>query len=622
MSFPNIPSVCPSIGLCLEDSAKLLLASIGFEELALAHLINAEAEKIQSVLGTLKGQTNKNPSIQDLERIDKSVAQMLEDVIKKEMLLQFKLEDVITLLSKLQPVDPSVPSTIPKYVDPLPLPGVLEPKAVIDGVPYYEVTMKEIKQRLHKCFPETPLWGYEGSYPGPAFEVRSDHTIRVKWINELPLSPHLLPVDKTVHGAEPPNPDVRTVVHVHGARVAADSDGYPEAWFTKDFLIKGGRWTQEVYEYENKQRATTLWYHDHALGATRINVVAGLAGFYIIRDDHEDSLNLPKGQFEVPLVIQDRSFNKDGSLFYPSQPDDPEPTFPNPSIVPEFFGNSILANGKLWPFFDVEPRKYRFRILNGSNARFYNIFLSSGQPFFQIGTEGGLLKKPVELTEINLAPAERADVVIDFSNYKGQCIVLRNNAAEPFPNGDSVNPETTGQIMQFRVVLPLSEPDQSVIPSNLSTIEKLDPNQAAVIRDLPLVEETDSFGRLMLMLDGKMWDEPISEKPKFGTIEVWNLINPTPDTHPIHLHLINFQVLNRQEFDVPTFESTRTVQFIGPIIAPDENEKGWKETVKTPPGFVTRIIARFDGYTGEYVWHCHIIEHEDHDMMRPYLVEP
>jgi spore coat protein A, manganese oxidase len=432
----------------------------------------------------------------------------------------------------------------------------------------------------------------------------------------------LLPVDKTVHGAEPPNPDVRTVVHVHGARVAADSDGYPEAWFTKDFLIKGGRWTQEVYEYENKQRATTLWYHDHALGATRINVVAGLAGFYIIRDDHEDSLNLPKGQFEVPLVIQDRSFNKDGSLFYPSQPDDPEPTFPNPSIVPEFFGNSILANGKLWPFFDVEPRKYRFRILNGSNARFYNIFLSSGQPFFQIGTEGGLLEKPVELTEINLAPAERADVIIDFSNYKGQCIVLRNNAAEPFPNGDSVNPETTGQIMQFRVVLPLSEPDQSVIPSNLSTIEKLDPNQAAVIRDLPLVEETDSFGRLMLMLDGKMWDEPISEKPKFGTIEVWNLINPTPDTHPIHLHLINFQVLNRQEFDVPTFESTGTVQFIGPIIAPDENEKGWKETVKTPPGFVTRIIARFDGYTGEYVWHCHIIEHEDHDMMRPYLVEP
>ena len=208
---------------------------------------------------------------------------------------------------------------------------------------------------------------------------------------------HLLPVDRTVHGAEPKHPSVRTVVHLHGGRVRPENDGYPEAWFTKNFKNKGTKFVHEVYYYPNCQRSTTLWYHDHAIGITRLNVYAGLAGFYLIRDEAEEQLNLPSGKYEIPLVIQDRSFylsgERRGELFYPSLPDQPPPPPPpNPSVVPEFFGDTALVNGKVWPYLEVEPRKYRFRILNGSNSRFYRLRLNSGQNFVQIGTDGGFFR--------------------------------------------------------------------------------------------------------------------------------------------------------------------------------------------------------------------------------------
>ncbi|KNZ70386.1 bilirubin oxidase [Thermincola ferriacetica] len=516
--------------------------------------------------------------------------------------------------------------SLEKFVDPLPIPGILKPVGKLNGVDFYRVAMREFKQKLHRDLPETTVWGYEGTYPGPTFEVRKNVPIKVKWENNLPVNRHLLPVDSTVHGAQPSNPLVRTVVHLHGGNVPDESDGYPEAWFTNGFKQTGPFFTQKIYDYPNAQPATTLWYHDHALGITRLNVYAGLAGFYLIRDDCEDQLNLPKGNFEIPLVIQDRSFNPDGSLFYPRQPDPPPegfpPGFPDPSIVPEFFGDTILVNGKVWPFLEVEPRKYRFRLLNGSNSRFYRMKLTSGQPFIQIGTDQGFLKKPVITNEITLGPGERADVVLDFTAFTGQNIILTNDAPSPFPNGDPVDPNTdpVGQLMQFRVNLPLSEPDTSIVPSRLCSLPRLKEEMAGVVRDQTLVESADEFGRLLLLLEGLRWSDPITDEPELGNIEIWRLINTTPDTHPIHLHLVRFLILDRQPFDVKRFQETGEIVFTGPAEPPDPTERGWKDTVRANPGEVTRIIIRFASFTGIFPWHCHILEHEDNEMMRPYEV--
>lgn len=516
--------------------------------------------------------------------------------------------------------------SLKKFVDALPIPPVLKPEGTHNGIPFYEVTMEQVKQKLHRDLPPTTVWGYNGMYPGPTFEVERNRPIFVEWNNKLPFE-HLLPVDQTVHGAEASVPSVRTVVHLHGGRVRPESDGYPDAWFTRDFNNVGPKFVTEVYYYPNCQRPTTLWYHDHALGITRLNVYAGLAGFYLIRDEEEKKLNLPSEKFEIPLVIQDRSFYANGELFYPSQPGNMappatqppppiDPTLPNPSVTPEFFGNTILVNGKVWPYLEVEPRKYRFRILNGSNSRFYRMQLSSGQNFVQIGTDGGLLEKPVQVSEIILAPAERADVIVDFSNHNGQNIILTNDAPTPFPDGDSPS-EDLKQIMQFRVKETCRKPDKSKIPAKLSCLEHLNPKDAVTTRKNTLLEVTDNYGRPMPLLNNMEWNQPITETPYNGTIEIWELYNTTPDTHPIHLHLVNFQILSRAVF---TGDPNGSNLKVGPSIPPDQNERGWKDTVRANPGEVTRIIARFGPFTGIYPWHCHILEHEDYDMMRPYEV--
>jgi spore coat protein A len=418
--------------------------------------------------------------------------------------------------------------------------------------------MEQVKQKLHRDLPPTTVWGYNGMYPGPTFEVRRKQPIFVKWENKLPFE-HLLPVDRTIHGAEPDKPSVRTVVHLHEGRVRPENDGYPEAWFTRDFNKVGPKFVHDVYYYPNCQRPATLWYHDHTLGITRLNVYAGLAGFYILRDKEEEALNLPSGKFEIPLVIQDRSFYPNGELFYPTQPghEPPpapqnlpiDPDLPNPSIVPEFFGNTILVNGKAWPFLEVEPRKYRFRILNGSNARFYHFRLDApGLNFTLIGNEGGLLESPILVNDITLAPAERVDVIIDFSNHEKQNIILTNDARAPFPFGDQP-PEDLTQIMQFRVksttlkephcfrshhpgktvivnrnVEPkLPKPDKCQIPERLSCFERLDPSKAVTIRRNVLLESEDIFHRPKLLLNNMDWDQlPITDTPYNGTIEIWD----------------------------------------------------------------------------------------------------
>ncbi|MET3575235.1 multicopper oxidase [Bhargavaea ullalensis] len=509
-------------------------------------------------------------------------------------------------------VNPADPSTIPKFVDGLQKPPVAQPVANREypGGQYYELEMKENLHRFHRSFPATSIWGYNGLLPGPTIEARKDRTTHVKYLNRLPEE-HFLPIDRTLHSSFDA-PDVRTVVHLHGANVAWESDGHPEAWYTKDYELTGPKFTKAVHSYTNHQPGTTLWYHDHAMSLTRLNVYAGLAGFYLLRDALEDRLGLPGGDFEIPLMIQDRSFNEDGSLFYPDSP--PFPVTVHPSITPGVLGNTITVNGKVWPHLCVEPRKYRFRILNASNRRPYILSLSNGAVFHQIGTDGGFLEAPAELACIELLPAERTDVIIDFSGMNGQCFELINEDTEFPPD------EHTGVVMQFRVCLPLSGEDTSRIPETLRPGMELNEELVQVVRDLPLTASTDEYGRPMLMLNDRMYHDPASEKPALDSMEKWNFLNLTPIQHPIHVHLVQFKILGRRPFDTELFESEGILKWTGPFEPPRDYERGWKDVVKADVGKMTSILMHFKEHAGHYIWHCHFLEHEDHDMMRPVTV--
>ncbi|MGE7907215.1 multicopper oxidase family protein [Peribacillus sp. NPDC094092] len=482
-----------------------------------------------------------------------------------------------------------------KFVDRLPIPQVIKSRKTSKNNPYV-VRMKQTRHQFHQNLPKTKVWAYNGLVPGPTFEVKKDKPIYVKWKNELPKK-HFLPIDTTIHGASH-NPEVRTVVHLHGSPSTPASDGHPEAWFTKNFGQTGPEFVTKTYKYPNRERATTLWYHDHALGITRLNVYAGLAGLYLIRDEEEKALPLPKGKYEVPLIVQDKSFNPDGSLFYPAQPSNPSPDLPFPSIVPGFFGETIVVNGKVWPFLNVEPRKYRFRIVNASNSRAYQFQLSNSQSFFLIGTDGGLLERPIEVQSLLVGSAERIDIVVDFSKLQGETIILQNQ----FELG---NP--TGDVMAFKVTKPLKGKDKSQVPAMLSNIDHIPLKEVKKVRHLTLVETQDEFGRPMLLLDGKEWDDPVTETPLLDSVEIWELENMTDGGHPIHLHLVNFLVLERRDSN-------------GNLKQPLPTDFGLKDTVTVNARETVRIIMRFEPFAGKYVWHCHKLEHEDHDMMRPLTI--
>ncbi|WP_418301156.1 multicopper oxidase family protein [Lysinibacillus fusiformis] len=509
------------------------------------------------------------------------------------------------------PINPSDPATIPKFVDALQKPVTAKPKYCRGQKKhdYYELVMMEGEHRFHKHFPNTLIWGYNGLYPGPTIEATKDKSIYVKYKNQLPLQ-HFLPVDFTLHAAND-SQEVRTVTHLHGANVDWESDGHPEAWYTRDYRHTGPKFNKEIHEYTNHQPGTTMWYHDHAMALTRLNVYAGLAGFYLLRDTLEERSNLPCGEYEYPILIQDKSFNEDGSLFYPDEP--PFPVTVHPSITPGFIGNTIVVNGKLWPYLDVEPRKYRFRFLNGSNRRGYVISLSNEQTMMQIGTDGGFLSAPQEIQFVELLPAERTDIIIDFSACEGQEITLLNT------DTDFID-EHTNVIMQFRVSLPLKCEDTSEIPERLAVTMDLHPHHAHIDRQLPLTATTDEFGRPMLLLNNRMYHDPATEKPSLDSIEVWSFINTTPFIHPIHLHLIQFKILERRPFDLDLYQNEGIVSFTGPPEEPRDYERGWKDTVKVDAGKVTKIIMHWKDHVGNYMWHCHFLEHEDHDMMRPIFV--
>lgn len=532
------------------------------------------------------------------------------------------------------------PATHPKFVEPLPIPGVMQPAAPYGT--HYEVSISQFTQYLglkntngDSLF--TTVWGYNGSYPGPTVEVTQNVPVTVKWNNNLvdngiPLM-HPLPIDTTVHWAMPmnwPYSGVPVVTHVHGGHFESESDGNPDAWFTPGFTHTGPYWSKQTYYYSNDQQSATIWYHDHAMGITRLNVYMGLAGFYLIRDAWENSLNLPSGNYEIPIAIQDRMFTDDGQLYYPhmSESDDMDNTIPEPTILPEMFGDFILVNGKTWPLLNVEPRKYRLRLLNGSDSRFYNLYFGSNISFVQIGTDGGLLDAPVSLNKLVIGPGERKDVIVDFSNpsLAGQTIILKNNARSPFPKGETVDSPTTGQIMGFAITLPLNGVDNSVIPASLrqSPIQPL--GAPSVTRQLLLFEGEDEFGRLKPMLGTSAlgplnYTDPITENPMLDAIEDWEVINFTEDAHPIHLHLVNFQVINRQKFNAQQYipGNPASLQLLGQPKLPEVGDRGWKDTQIMYPGEVTRIRAKFD-LPGLYVWHCHILSHEDHEMMRKFYV--
>lgn len=705
-----------------------------------------------------------------------------------------------TLGGNPQPL-PANPLLLTKYLDPLPVTELLTPYVAtnVGGVDTFDVGMFQYKSKVHSMMADTTVWGYrptgfdpatalvQNTYLGNAFLIARGTKTRVTWRNNLGGVSHPMPVDPSLHWANPlgfvpPKPGaypvnaltgistfdytltkIPVVPHVHGGEQSPRVDGGPDTWYTPDFGEMGPAYMSaglygdpayamdpgmggNVYPYDNTQLPATIWYHDHAMGITRLNVYMGMAGAYVIYDLAREPAGVPSvlsGQtdsfgnpYDIPLVIQDRLFDAAGQLYYPAVSLNPTES---PFWGPEFFGDTILVNGKAWPYLNVEPKAYRFRLLNGSQARFYDLDLFEpltgvpGPVFTVIATDGGYVGTPAVINpaaggKLVIGTGERVEVVIDFSQFAGKTLQLRNKGKTPFPAGANVNNKTTGQVMQFRVAPsavavpgwtapagPLN-PDLAVYPSITQPVTK--------VRSLTLNEWMGIGQPLMMTENNTKWPhehmgmggmpgmiDPLtatSEFPKLGSTEVWEIINTTADTHPIHLHLVQFQLISRQKYNVtkwnkvyfaafggmdpsmmdpmgapytydpvggvfqptgayagmmgyvppaplPAYGRTfslkagalpitvaapnvvggnpNIVPFLtGPVQYAPPEERGWKDTVKMAPGEVTRILVRFSpndntaafpfDATAEpgYVWHCHILDHEDNEMMRPYKV--
>jgi spore coat protein A len=674
-------------------------------------------------------------------------------------------------------------SALPQFIMPLPLlsaaGGPME--TIIAGTNEVTLTMKEFKANMlppgfllpdGSTYDGTWVWGYRagvtsdnpaGTYIGPVFVASRGTPTQVRFVNDLPDDPNLAWrdwTDQTLHWADPLNGEMNmcnhsivpgqppsedcashyngpipAVPHLHGAETPPVLDGGPDAWFTSEGGYHGHAYythpgvtaaaNEAVYRYLNTQEAAMIWFHDHLLGGTRLNVYAGIAGAYALIDP---DLHLPTGlhpvglqqgasgpvDYLIPMVLQDRSFDTNGQLYFPNVGINPE----HPFWVPEFEGDTIVVNGVAWPFLNVEPRRYRFLFINGSNARGYELFIINpvtkvmGPPMWQIGTDGGYLDAPVKidpnapkpnLTKLVLMPGERADVIVDFAGLNGQTLLMRNTAHHPYDKGTPPDGGTLGRIMVIRVgagpVADASYDPASGIPLRPPMVRLVDPAAgtlatgvtAAKTRQLTLNEVIGPGGPLEILVNNTKWDgkrgdgsirgdfspvtvggvtEYYSEVPNEGDTEVWEIVNLTADFHPIHTHLTQFQLINRQKFNTNKYNKAYNGAFPGgtyipaygppldyntgnpnalggnpdvtpflqgPAMPPNPNEAGWKDTVQMAPGQVTRIAVRFAptdtpaGTSGAFpfdpnaeghgfVWHCHIVDHEDNEMMRPYAV--
>ncbi len=715
----------------------------------------------------------------------------------------------------MPPQQPTLDGTkLPKYVDDVPTFNGRR----IDGKAAVTVDMVEFQQKIlpatvYANLPApfnagTYLWGYKinggaPSFPSATIEATRGTATTVTYTNSLegtggqPLFlQRRMVTDLSVHSAdalgfgksnnclsEPPLPPacigiyqfpIPAVPHLHGAEVLSDFDGMPDTWFTAGLAYKGPAYVSNVYMYPNTQEATTLWFHDHALGLTRQHVYAGLAGFYLIRDANDtgaaaNSMLLPAGAYESELLVADRQFDISGQLYFPAGVPGNGPGFnggpPNPDHhpywIPEFFGDVVTVNGKSWPVMHVEPRRYRLRFVNGSNARFFQMQLfaadtmgaptsTAGPAFWQIGSDGGFLNAATNLSMnpvpgIWIAPAERADVIVDFTGRTGSFILTNGKGCDdpanadscgafaPYPSGDPPDPATSGQVMMFKVDKTLAGTDTSFNPAPSGTAVRGGTGRPAAIvnvkpagapdvrRQLVLVEVEGPGGPEEVLLNNSEWDGyrenlvpgstpvPIAgsvsnghgimatENPQVGATEIWEVANLTEDAHPIHIHLVQFQLINREAmvvgadggdtiyradwdaafpggtFNGETFDPATFIPGYGPPNAyatantdgalggnlafsgtkylmgsptgPTGNESGWKDTIKMLPKTVTRIAVRYapqdtpltgtgaaaagtNRFTFDptapgpgYVWHCHILDHEDNEMMRPYILK-
>ncbi len=435
---------------------------------------------------------------------------------------------------------------------PLAIPAVMKPVRRDEDRDYYEVTLRKARASILPG-KHTTIWGFDGRFPGPTIRARRGRPIVIRRRNQL---------------------DVPVTTHLHGGKVPWRSDGHP--------ILSFAPGESYDYYYPNTQEATTLWYHDHMHGKSARNNYMGLNGFYIIEDEEQDEHNLPKGKYDVPLVLHDRSFKKDGSFEFKDK-------------VNDLLGDVYLVNGRPMPFFKVANRKYRFRILNASPSRGYRLALDSGEPLVQIGSDQGLLAAPSPAPEIPIWPSERVEVVIDFSKHPvGTRIVLQDRA-------DFTDPTGARPVMQFRV--DREEQDTSSLPPVLRTIERLVPGPDTVEREFVLSKDLDTNTWL---INGKRFDHSrIDIRPRLGETEVWTFVNRSSMAHPMHVHLVRFQILERSNALIPP------------------GELGWKDTVRVDASATAvRIIMRFEGFTGRYLFHCHNLSHSDHGMMEQMRIVP
>lgn len=505
------------------------------------------------------------------------------------------------------------------------------------------------KWKFHRDLPSSTVFAFgtsrsEATVPGPTIVARSGVETYVKWENHLP-SQHMFTLDHTLEIASPSS-GIPTVVHLHGSVSEPPSDGNAQAWFTAGFKQKGPNWKKEVYVYHNARETGNMWYHDHALGYTRLNLLAGLIGAYTVSNPAvEDAFQLPSGKYDQHLVVFDRSFTRSGDIYINSTGDNPSI---HPEWQPEYFGDVIIVNGKAWPYLQVARRKYRFRIINASNARFYRFALDNGLQFIQIGSDSFYFAKPVVMNEILVSPSEIIDVVVDFTNSPTNETILTNSAVYPFPGGDPVN-EQNGKVMKFMVVGDKpARSDSSKVPKKLVKVEKLQLKDAKTRRNIVMYEFDSATGDpTHLQLNFKAFSEAATEKPKAGTTERWDVINLTPDNHPLHVHLAAFQVVKQQGMNNNTGELAacavknkgveacdlwRYAKGIKAQRAP-KNEGGWKNVFKMQPNFITSMLVRFSlldmkpfpfnaSASPGYAYHCHILDHEDNVMMRPFNILP